>query len=336
MSIEQIILAFVQLNQKINQINSEELSHLLTRAKVENAWFTPENTQLALQGIQQFLNQENLQTWLKNYQVPVSQPRKIGVVMAGNIPMVGFHDALCVLASGHILLAKLSSQDSVLMKQLLEWLVEIEPQFAPQIQIVDKINAAEAYIATGSDNSARYFAYYFAQKPHIIRQNRNSCAILTGKEAETDLQNLGNDIFSYFGLGCRNVSKLYVPLDYDFKAFFEANEFRKEIIYHHKYANNFEYNRTILAMNQVMHFDNGFVLLKNDEKLASPIAVLYYQFYENEQDLKNQIELNRAKIQVIVSQNAWFPQSLPFGTTQIPQLSDYADGVDTMAFLTSL
>jgi hypothetical protein len=302
MSIEQIILAFVQLSQKIKQISSDELAHLQSRAQVENPWFTPANVQLAFQGIQEFLDPQSLQNWLKNYQVPVNQPRKIGLVLAGNIPMVGFHDVLCVLASGHQLLAKLSSQDSVLMSQLLEWLLEIEPRFAPKIQIVDKINAAEAYIATGSNNSARYFAYYFAQKPHIIRQNRNSCAILSGNETEADLQNLGKDIFSYFGLGCRNVSKLYVPLNYDFRTFFEANEFRKEIIYHHKYANNFEYNRAVLAMNQVMYYDNGFVLLKNDEKLASPIAVLYYQIYENEADLKNQIEQNRAKIQVIMSQ----------------------------------
>ncbi|MCU0444225.1 MAG: acyl-CoA reductase [Microscillaceae bacterium] len=336
MNIEQIILAFVQLNQKINQIDSENLENLLIRAKVENPWFTPENSRLALQGIQRFLSRENFQNWLKNYVVPTPSPRKIGVVMAGNIPLVGFHDALCVLASGHTLLAKLSSQDTVLMKQVLEWLIEIEPQFASRIQFVDKINAADAYIATGSDNSARYFAYYFAKKPHIIRQNRNSCAILTSEESEQDLQALGKDIFQYFGLGCRSVAKLYVPLNYDFRAFFEANEAWHEIVYHHKYGNNYEYNRAVLTMNQTMHYDNGFLLLKNDEKLASPIAVLHYQIYESNADLEQLIATQQTKIQVIASRKAWFPQSIALGSTQMPSLSDYADGVDTMDFLTKL
>lgn len=336
MSIEQIIHAFVQLNDKIIQLDETEKQYLQTRAKVANPWFTPENVQLAWQGIQTFLNEKELENWLNQYGDLPQNPRQIGVVMAGNIPMVGFHDLLCVLASGHYLMAKFSSQDTVLMQQIVNWLVEIEPAFASRIQIVDKINTAEAYIATGSDNSARYFEYYFAKKPHIIRRNRNSCAVLDGNESTEDLKNLGKDIFRYFGLGCRSVSKLYVPKAYDFKDFLQAIDSWQDIFHHHKYANNYEYNRAIYLVNQISHFDNGFLVLKPDMALTSPIGVLHYETYQDEPELVLKLDQWNDKIQVIATNHTNLPNSIPFGQTQHPRLQDYADGVDTMAFLKSL
>jgi hypothetical protein len=336
MSNEQIIQALVQLNDKIKLLDEDRRMYLLGRAKVENPWFTPENVQLAWQGIQSFLDENKLRDWLNQYPQSSQTPRQIGVVMAGNIPMVGFHDLLCVLAGGHNLMAKFSSQDSILMQQMVNWLIEIEPAMATKIQVVDKINAAEAYIATGSDNSARYFEYYFAKKPHIIRRNRNSCAVLSGNESAEDLSNLGKDIFRYFGLGCRSVSKLYVPKNYDFQAFTQAIEGWKEIINHHKYANNYEYNRAIYLVNQIIYYDNGFLLFKPDKALASPIGVLHYETYYDEAELNLKLVEWTDKIQVIATNLTNLPNAVPFGQTQHPGLNDYADGVDTMAFLKGL
>jgi len=335
MNIEQKKLALVQLLQKILILSKEEKEELYQTAKSENAWFTPDNLDLTLAGICEYLKEENLEKWLENYPQITSarNPKKVGIVMAGNIPAVGFHDLLCVLISGHKVYAKLSSQDTILLKFIHQKLKEVSEELASNIFFLDKLNEAEAFIATGSNNSARYFEYYFSKKPHIIRKNRNACAVLKGYESQEDLKAISSDIFQYFGLGCRSVSKLYVPQNYDFSIFFKAIENWKSIIHHYKYTNNYDYQKSILLVNRVEHKDNGFILLKEAEALASPVAVLHYEFYENEQSLQEKLSLENDKIQCIVSSKGNFPNSIPFGTAQKTQLWDYADGVDTLAFL---
>ncbi len=256
------INAFVQLGTYLSDpTNSIEIEEIVAAARSKNSWFTPDHVHLALGAISRYyLNPEALQRFADTYHEPAVS-KKIGVVMAGNVPAVGFHDALCVLLSGHHLLAKLSKDDLPLMHYLLSTLQKLEPGFTDYITFVERINAAHAYIATGSDNSARYFTYYFAAKPHIIRKNRTSVAVLTGQETEQELALLGDDILLYFGLGCRNVSKMFVPLGYDFSMLYQRiEEKRNRYENHHKYFNNYEYNRSILLVNQTEHFDNGFLM----------------------------------------------------------------------------
>ena len=315
-------------------LQNDSLEAVVYKANSKNNWFTPQNNLSALRAIgKEFLDENKLTHWVEKYnQNNVSL--KIGVVMAGNIPAVGFQDALCVLISGHKLLAKLSSEDQVMMTFLLEKLIEIDPQWQDYISFVDRINEADAYIATGSDNTARYFEYYFAKKPHIIRKNRTSVGIIDGHESKEELANLGTDILQYFGLGCRNVSKIYVPDGYKFDSFYEAIEDQAPtFINHHKYFNNYEYNKSVYLINQEPHFDNGFLMLRKSESLVSPISVLLYENYESQQDLKQKIETNQSKIQCVVANGGWFENSIAFGQAQKPSLKDYADGVDTMEFL---
>ncbi|MES2733557.1 MAG: acyl-CoA reductase [Bacteroidota bacterium] len=307
------------------------------RAEAHNGWFTPANTKEALDSLARgFLDKQKLSEWVAKYSLSNIKPRRVGVVMAGNIPAVGFHDMLCVLISGHQLLAKLSSQDSILLKEIAAILVKINPEWAEYIQFVERLNDAEAIIATGSDNSARYFHYYFGKKPHIIRQNRTTCAILTGNENDTDLFNLGKDVFQYFGLGCRNVSKLFVPAGYNFNHFFESIQPLDTLIQHAKYQNNYDYNKSIFLINLVPHLDNGFLMLTENTALVSPMSVVYFEEYADKAEIDSKVGIYRDKIQGIVSSQGWYPGSISFGEAQKPQLSDYADGVDTMIFLTSL
>jgi hypothetical protein len=318
------INAFAELGNVLHSIEPADKNVLFGQAANNNAWFTPSQCDLAIKGIIKFLNKEKLANWVMPYNPGLSIPRKVGVVMAGNIPWVGFHDLLSVLISGHHLAAKLSSQDTVLMRFIVDQLVKIEPRFSEHIDFVERLNDVEAVIATGSDNTSRYFEYYFRNKPHIIRKNRSSIAILTGNETKTQLTDLGRDVFSYYGLGCRNVSKLFVPKDYNFNELFECWEIYHDVFDHHKYANNYDYNKSILLINRVPHLDNGFVLVTESTTLVSPISVVYYEMGEP--------DLTSDKIQCIVSATG----HVPFGKTQEPELTDYADNVDTLKFLTGL
>jgi len=335
MTLEKRLSAFVQVGDFIRSLDGEALASLTSEAANENPWFTEDNVRLALSGVQQNLTKENLIQWTSQYDFNHVSPKSVGLVMAGNIPLVGFHDLLAVLISGHRALVKLSSKDSKLMTFLLQKLFSFEPDFQEAVVIQPQaLKGFDAVIATGSDNTARHFEYYFRNVPNIIRRNRTSCAILTGKESQEELNKLGEDIFSYFGLGCRNVSKLYVPNKYDVTNLFQAwNDF-EPIIHHHKYANNYDYQKSILLVNQDTFLDNGFVLLQESEKLVSPIAVLYYQRYSSREEITNQLKVVEEKIQCIVG-NA-VPATILFGQAQHPALWDYADGVDTMEFLTSL
>jgi Acyl-CoA reductase (LuxC) len=338
MNLEARIEAFIELGNFLrNEDNQSEIISWADRASHQNNWFTIENTLKSLDAIANFyLDKDLLEEWIGLYEIPdkPTQIRTIGVIMAGNIPAVGFHDLLTVIISGNICMAKLSSQDSVLMLALIEKLLEINP--ALNIRIGDKMTDVDALIATGSDNSARYFEYYFRNKPHIIRQNRSSVAILNGQESEEDFMNLGRDITDYYGLGCRNISKFYVPENYEFVQFYDIIEPLGDIFYHNKYKNNYDYNKSIYLVNRQHHFDNGFLILTENSSLVSPISVIFYETYLNEEDLRNKIAEKAEKIQCIVSKNAWIEGSLSFGETQKPKLWDYADSVDTMQFLINL
>lgn len=327
--------AFLALKTELEALTVTDFDEIFLRARSENAWFTPKNVLSAFEGLLNYLEEKPFEAWASKYPV-VQNPKKIGVVMAGNIPMVGVHDLICVLVSGHFLQAKLSSQDSFLMKLIIEKLVKVEPVFAERIEIVERLKDFEAVIATGSDNTARYFDYYFEKYPHIIRKNRTSVAVLNGEETALQLANLGKDIFTYFGLGCRNVTKLYVPENYDFKYFFEGVEYEKEIIHHHKYNNNYDYNKSIYLINSVKHLDNGFLLLTEKEALFSPISVLHYERYKDKETLSMQLNSLKDSLQCVVAEDAHFPAAIPFGEAQTPNMEDYADGVDTMQFLASL
>lgn len=332
---KQRIMAFLQLGH-ILQNPDEQLSLLISSAKQYNAWFTPQSTAMAIKAISEMMNETDLDQWIDaNTDEPVKM-NAIGLILAGNIPLVGFHDILCVLASGNKALIKLSSQDKQLIPYILSKLSEIEPLFTEQFEFIERLKDFDAVIATGSNNTSRYFEYYFSKVPHIIRKNRNSIAFLNGNENREELKSLGHDIFDYFGLGCRNVSKIYVPKGYNFNTFFESIEEFKSVADHHKYNNNYDYNKSIFLVNMDKHLDNGFLLLKEDKRMASPLAVVYYEEYESIQEAEIELLANEDGIQCIISRSDLSMNVLPFGQSQRPGLWDYADGVDTMAFLRGL
>ena len=298
-----------------------------------NGWYTPENVYFSIQSWAKALTEENLNKWLSAYNIQSKETKNVGLILAGNIPLVGFHDFLSVLISGNKVLIKTSSNDQHLLPFLANYLIVIEPEFAKKITFVEgKLENFDAVIATGSNNTARYFEYYFKNTPSIIRKNRNSVAVLNGKETKEQLLGLGEDIFRYFGLGCRNVSKLFVPKGYSFEAFFKAIYEYKDVIYYEKYSNNYDYNKAVFLMSNFKLLDNEFLTLKEDTSYASPISSVFYEYYEDIDDLKTRLANEAEQIQCIVSNNL-VSKSIPFGQTQQPKLWDYADNVDTIAFL---
>lgn len=354
MTLKQRIEAFVSMGDKIrnflNACNSfDKLSNIpeyqafeqaITESYQKNGWFTRENVLLMFSEIAKQLTVQQLENWLKKYPIYENEdnPKNIALIMAGNIPLVGFHDLLCILILGHKALVKLSSDDEVLPKFFVHLLTNSCPSFKNYIKFTnEKLTDFDAVIATGSNNSARYFEYYFNKYPHIIRKNKNSAAILTGNESETELKNLGFDIFNYFGLGCRSVSKLYVPQNYSFSNFFKAIFPFNYVINNKKYGNNYDYNRAIYLLNKEPFLDNNFLILKSDTKLASPVGVLFYEEYTSDEDLTFKLRLIKDQLQCLVSNtpNALM-EVVPFGQSQCPQLNNYADGIDTIKFILEL
>ncbi|HEY4325800.1 MAG TPA: acyl-CoA reductase [Mucilaginibacter sp.] len=326
---------FSELGTQLSNPN-EQLLETINNERQYNAWFTPESVLEAIKATGKMLNPNHLTQWLSKYTLDENTvSKKVGLILAGNIPLVGFHDVLCVLITGNIALIKASSQDARLIKHVLQMLVDIESSFKDRYHFVERLEDFDAIIATGSNNTSRYFEYYFGKVPNIIRKNRNSVALLTGNETKEQLFELGHDIFDYYGLGCRNVSKLLVPEGYNFNFFFESIEIFNPIINHHKYNNNYGYNKSIYLVNSDKHFDNGFLLLKEDERLASPLAVLFYEYYKDADSAQKQLEEQTDKIQCIVSAAPLKVknQVVDFGGSQQPALWDYADGIDTMEFL---
>ena len=312
----------------------------LQKTSLYNPWFTPENIRFALDAWHVVLSYESIEKWISKYKSEIQNTdcRKIAVIMAGNIPMVGFHDFMCVLIAGHSFLGKLSSDDKILLPAIAMELCRIEPAFTQIIEFTEStIHDFDAIIATGSNNTARYFEYYFSKYPHIIRKNRNGVAVLTGIESDETLKKLGNDICTYFGLGCRNVSKVFVPIGYDIKKLFAAIEPHvKTLSGHYKYMNNHSYHRSIFLLNNTPHLDNDVFLLTESDQYSSPIPVIYYQFYENIESLKNKLLFDNELIQCIANDAFAVEKSVPIGDTQLPGLADYADGIDTLNFLISL
>lgn len=316
-----------------NDLFFEKFQDLISLSQSHNGWYTPENVYFSIQSWAKALTKENLDKWLSNYKFDSVKHTNVGLILAGNIPLVGFHDFLSVLISGHTVLVKTSSNDQFLLPFLAKYLISIEPKFENKITFVEgKLENFDAVIATGTNNTARYFDYYFKNKPSIIRKNRNSVAVLNGEETKEQLIALGEDIFRYFGLGCRNVSKLFVPKGYSFDAFFEAIFEYQDVIHYEKYANNYDYNKAVFLMSNFKLLDNGFLTLKEDLSYSSPISSVFYEFYESLDEIKSRLALENDKIQCIVSNNL-IENSIQFGQTQNPNLWDYADNIDTISFL---
>jgi len=315
------------------------LNDALLSAGQQNPWFTSDNIAFALKAWGKALSPESLDLWVKLYadKIPVNPSKRIAVIMAGNIPLVGFHDFLSTLMAGCSFLGKLSASDKVLLPALAEILCKIEPGFKPMIMLTEgKISNFDAVIATGSNNTARYFEYYFAKYPHIIRKNRNGTAVLSGNENNETLELLGGDICRYFGLGCRSVSKVFVPEGYDPRRLFIAVEpYKESLNNHYKYMNNYNYHRSVYLLNQTPHLDNGVTIITESSGYAAPIPVVNYEFYKNLPELRARLDEDKDLIQCIASNALSGDKIVPIGGTQNPELWDYADGVDTMAFLLS-
>ncbi len=333
MTQNEIIKALHQLGTLFESCKPED--DLINKAHIHNKWFTPEMQMAAFKNWAIQLTEAKLLEWASAYSFS-DTPKSVGIIMAGNIPLVGLHDMICVLVSGHYALIKPSSDDSILTPWIIETLCGIDKRLGERIKQTEKLNTIEALIATGSNNSARHFNYYFKDKPKILRKNRNSVAILTGNESLNQLQDLGSDIFMYFGLGCRNISKLLVPESYNFDLFFEAIEPYNHCIHHHKYYNNYTYHKAIFLMNLTPHLDNGFLILKEDDKLASPLGCLFYERFSTTDGAIEYLQNNKEDIQISVGDEIFGLDCLAFGQSQNTALNDYADKVNTMKFLNEL
>ena len=328
----------IRWSQRIQEALPDKKDELYQKALAGSGWFVPENIDQAFEGIYNYLDEKKMNSWLKSYDLPSrnGKPKNVGIVMAGNIPLVGFHDLLSVLCSGHNCLIKTSSQDHVLIPFLLNLLLELEPKMVDRVKLVDNLKKQDAVIATGSDNTSRYFQYYFRDIPNIIRKNRTSIGVIEGNESNEDLLKLGNDILQYFGLGCRNISKIFIPEGYQLAKLFEAIQPLEEVTQYHKYLNNYDYNKSIYLVNREPFLETGFLLFKQSDQLVSPVSVVYYDYYKDQEDIEKEIASVKDKIQCVASKNSWIKNSLEFGTLQTPDPWDYADNVDTMKFLLSI
>ncbi len=353
-SLQERMNAFIELGAFLKQFTDEKehntghflndshynaFKETLIKAETINPWFTRDNLQHAVKAICYLVSEQNISTWMAKYPELTKEhtPKNVAVIMAGNIPLVGFHDMMCVLLSGHYLIGKLSSKDEVLLKYIGKLLIALQPGFKNMIYFEnDQLKDFDAVIATGSNNTARYFNYYFNKYPNIIRKNRNSVAILTGSEHPGQLENLAQDVFLYFGLGCRNVTKIYVPEKYDFTMLFDAFEKYKSVSYHNKYMNNYQYHGAIYLLNMTPHKDNGFLILKEDECVASPVGSLFYQYYKSKNELEDHLKKNEQSIQCVVTEYPGFTGAVPPGRSQWPAPWEYADNIDTIKFLMNI
>ena len=346
------IAAFVKLGDFLRQFSSEKILknksikynelffdgflHQLKLAQEHNSWFTKDNLTFAINSWSNALTKNNLEDFIKKINLPDKTTKKVAIIMAGNIPLVGFHDFLSVLLSGYSVVVKQSSNDKHLLPFLAKYLEYVEDSFKGKIIFTEeKLVNFDAIIATGSNNTARYFEYYFKNKPSIIRKSRNSVAVITGKETEEDFEKLADDIFQYFGLGCRSVSKMYVPEGFNFDTFFTGMYVKKEMINNAKYANNYDYNKAVYLMSEYDLLENGFLMIKEDASYSSPIATVFYEYYNNPIDLKIKLHQEKDKIQCIVSKG-FIENEVAFGQSQHPKLTDYADGINTLEFLSKI
>lgn len=351
---EALIAAFTTLKHQLDaylagqgdDFVKKTMDEAVQKSSDANVWFTPDSQEIALKAIADMLVPEALSEWVASYtgeRRKVAPSKTIALILAGNIPAVGFHDFMCVLFSGHRALAKLSSDDRYLLPALFELLCRIDNRLSGSAQFTDgMLKGFDAVIATGSNNSARYFDYYFSRYPHVIRHNRNAIAILDGHETHDEFLALGKDVFTFFGLGCRSVTRLFVPVNYDFIPLLNAWSEWKTIANHARYFNNYEYNKAVFLVNNEPHFDTGFLLLAESDSIASPIGVLFYTYYTDVISLQTLVKSRADEIQCVVASeriDSFTPASIkpvPFGMAQTPAIYDYADGVDTLQFLTTL
>ncbi len=345
MNIEKRIDAFVQLGERMlsdSASNSTSKFYKVVKdANAQNPWFTSENVYYAIESIAKlWLTRESLTNFIAKYPEGYFSPadsKKVVVIMAGNIPFAGFHDLLCVLLAGHRFLGKVSSKDGHLIAAVIDLLIEVEPEFKGLIELSEvTLHGFDAVIATGSDNSSRYFDYYFKNYPTIIRKHRSSIAVLSGNESEEDLTRLSDDIFYYFGLGCRNVSMLLVPKDYNFKPLLKAFKIWQNLDTHNKYMNNYEFQKTMNLMNLIDHIDTDFMLLKENESIGSTVGVVHYKEYDNIKSVVEFVNQHANELQCIVGDVSIVPNAIPFGTSQNPGIDEFADGIDTLEFLSKL
>lgn len=347
MNKQERIAAFAGLGQRLREVlegkittpAAERLAAAIETEQHYNGWFTPDNVRYALRSLRDMLTQEQLELWLSDYDLEKEPLKQVAVIMAGNLPLVGFHDLLCILISGNNIIMRPSSDDKALPPAVAALLCEVEPRFDSRILIADgRLSGMNAVIATGSNNSSRYFEYYFAKYPYIIRKNRHSAAILTGEETPEQLKGLSDDIFRYFGLGCRSVSKVFLPRGYNFDTLFNALfHWGETALGNKKYMNNYDYNKAVYLLNTIPLLDNNFILLKEDIGLGSPAGVLFYEFYSSPEELHDRLRADKENLQCLVA--AAPVSGLPvvgFGQTQHPGLADYADGVDTLKFLLNI
>ncbi|HMG15088.1 MAG TPA: hypothetical protein VK590_06560 [Saprospiraceae bacterium] len=337
MKLQERIEALIELGVYLNR-ESDALNVAIHEANLNNGWFTEDNIRMAIKEIVSWLQRPVLQQWLEKYDIKESFPQKIGLILAGNIPMVGFHDVLCVFITGNISCLKYSEKDNILIQHCIDHMAEHFPETKLYFDISGNFKDIQAIIATGSNNSANIFTSYFKHIPRIIRRNRNGIAVLTGNETDEDLISLGKDVFSYFGLGCRNVSKLYVPNDYSFDKICSLwYDHYKDVSLNNKYKNNFDYNYAIYLLNKEAFLANECIILKEVDKIASPISCLHYSIYENQDDLIKELISKKEEIQLIISTDK-IPglETEKRGQAQHPKIDQYADDVDTILFLSSL
>lgn len=333
------------INQRIEKlaewgeiIRSSNWTSLYDAISRSNPWFTVESIELALDGLNNYLDYQKLKTWSASYTTYNQSSKTVGIIMAGNLPLVGIHDLICSYVSGHRTLVKTSSQDNVLIKSLWNEMTRLDPSDSQQITFVTNLlaNQVDAIIATGSDNTSRFFNYHYQGIPCIIRANRSSIAILNGTETNQELEDLGMDMYSYYGRGCRNVSKLLVPVGYKFDGLFDRASKYSYLTNNPRYFSNYKYQKAIKTLQNIDFSDTGYSILLKNPDLVSPLSVIYYEFYNSLEQVQNIISEQSSKIQCIASSKGWFINSLPFGSLQKPNLEDYADNIDTMEFLVEL
>ena len=325
------------INNNLESLERNKFDKAINESILHNSFFSKKNILKSLLSWSNVLTKKSIDDFLSNYLIKnKKREKKIAIIMAGNIPLVGFHDFFCVIISGNFAVIKLSSKDSHLFKFILSFLVKENPDFSTKIDVVEnKLQIFDAVIATGNNISANQFELYFKKYPKIIRKNRHSIAILNGNETKKEIELLANDIFYYYGLGCRNVSKIFIPNNYNLDILFKSFVLWNEVINKNSYSNNYNYYRAIYLLNKEVFFDNGFVLLKESEKIGSPVGTIYFEYYKSDNQIKEMIKKNNEKIQCIVSNNN-YPKTIKFGETQMPNLNDFADDIDTFNFLLKL
>ncbi len=318
--------------KEFTETELSKAQELVEQVHVFNSWFTPEMVKKSLSGIGYLLNESELIKWQNSYSFQEDPEKKVAIIMASNVPLVGFHDLLSVLVSGNKALVKMSKDDDRLLPALMDLFFHLDPSYKNRIEFAQgELKEFDAVIATGSDNTSRYFKEYFSSYPNIIRKNRTSVAVLDSSISDEEIKLFADDIFDYFGLGCRNVGKCFIPKGFDLDRLFQAIYHKSDVINHNKYANNYDYNRAIHLMNQEEMLDNGFILLKKSEDLFSPLGMLFYQEYEDLKEVEDYIDQHKEKIQIVIGK-----KGIPFGQGQKPGLFDYADDVDVMKFLEQL